>query len=494
MNIKLLQSENLPDAAALARFSQAVVVVPDSGTTHWQQLPHGKLLQQRMQNSHAAKQQHKLLTVLPDASATHVSLGQCKATASTFECLSLARKLVQPLLDEQPGELGLLVAGFKPAQAEAFAEALIAAVLAATADLPNFKSRQAKQTALKKLHLFGVKTRHGFKQTFATAAGNNLARSLSMLPPNKLTPTEYLQTVRKLAGKHQWKLEFYGVPELKKRKAGAYLAVVQGSPKADAGIVRLRYTPKGGKAKSKQAPVVLVGKGLCYDSGGTNLKTARSMFGMQEDMQGSAVALGTFLALTELKVNYPVEAWLALAMNHIGPNAYKPNDVITAADGTTIEVVHTDAEGRMVLADTLYFASSEKPRLIVDYATLTGSCVQAIGSNYCGAFSNRDDWHQSLIEAGRASGERVWPFPMDADYEKEIESKIADIKQCSPEGGVDHILAARFLQRFVKHNTPWLHIDLSSMNRKGGLAHIPTDSICQGVRFTLNLLQEQKLV
>ncbi|MEX2517661.1 MAG: leucyl aminopeptidase family protein, partial [Gammaproteobacteria bacterium] len=147
-----------------------------------------------------------------------------------------------------------------------------------------------------------------------------------------------------------------------------------------------------------------------------------------------------------------------------------------------------------VLADTLYFASSEKPRLIVDYATLTGSCVQAIGTNYCGAFSNRDDWHQALIEAGRASGERVWPFPMDADYEKAIESKIADIKQCSMEGGVDHILAARFLQRFVKHDTPWLHIDLSSMNRKGGLAHIPTDSICQGVRFTLNLLQEQKLV
>lgn len=115
--------------------------------------------------------------------------------------------------------------------------------------------------------------------------------------------------------------------------------------------------------------LALVGKGICYDTGGANLKPAKYMYGMHEDMQGSAVALGTFLALTRMNVNYPVECWLALATNHIGPRAYKPNDVITASDGTTIEIVHTDAEGRMVLADTLIMASQRKPSLIIDFAT-----------------------------------------------------------------------------------------------------------------------------
>ncbi|MCK5432388.1 MAG: leucyl aminopeptidase family protein, partial [Gammaproteobacteria bacterium] len=238
----------------------------------------------------------------------------------------------------------------------------------------------------------------------------------------------------------------------------------------------------------------LVGKGICYDTGGTNLKTANYMFGMHEDMQGSAVALGTLLALTRLKVNFPVECWMALAMNHIGPKAYKPNDVVTASDGTTIEIVHTDAEGRMVLADTLAMASKSKPKLMIDYATLTGACINSLGTAYSGAFTNKEEYIPTLIEAGKASGERVWSFPMDEDFDKALESDIADIKQCSLEAGMDHILASRFLQRFVKNDTPWIHIDLSSSNRKGGLAHIPTDTTGFGVRFTLNLLLDKKMM
>ena len=237
----------------------------------------------------------------------------------------------------------------------------------------------------------------------------------------------------------------------------------------------------------------LVGKGICYDTGGTNLKPANYMFGMHEDMQGSAVALGTLLALTKLNFNRPVECWMALAMNHIGSKAYKPNDVIRASDGTTVEVVHTDAEGRMVLADTLALASKEKPSLIIDYATLTGACMYSIGTSYSGIFTNQNKWHLNLIKAGEDSGERVWPFPLDEDFDQMLKSDIADIKQCSQEGGVDHILASRFLQRFVKNNTPWIHIDLSSSSKKGGLAHIPTNTTGFGVRYTVNLLLKNYL-
>jgi leucyl aminopeptidase len=224
-----------------------------------------------------------------------------------------------------------------------------------------------------------------------------------------------------------------------------------------------------------------------------NLKPARYMHGMHEDMEGSAVALGTLLALTELQVDFTVDCWLALAQNHIGPKAYKQNDIVVASNGTSIEIVHTDAEGRMVLADTLAFAAKKKPALMIDYATLTGACVYALGTSYSGAFSNRDDLIDDIIEAGRNSGERVWPFPLDKDYDKALQSTVADIKQCTLEGEADHILASRFLSRFVD-DTPWLHVDLSAGNSKGGLAHIPTDITGFGVRFTLDLLLKQKVL
>jgi len=269
------------------------------------------------------------------------------------------------------------------------------------------------------------------------------------------------------------------------------LAVCQGSPVPDAGIVHLRYEPK---PRSSKPAVALVGKGICFDTGGTNLKPSKNMYGMHEDMEGSAVALGTLLALSRLQADFPVDCWLALAQNHIGPNAYKQNDVVTASNGVSIEIMHTDAEGRMVLADTLALASKEKPALIIDYATLTGSCVHALGTRYSGAFTNRNELMPVITLAGQASGERMWPFPNDADYDADLDSTIADIKQCSLESGPDHIQAARFLDRFVDKDVPWIHIDLASGNHKGGLAHIPTDITAVGVRFTLNLLLDQQVL
>jgi leucyl aminopeptidase len=311
------------------------------------------------------------------------------------------------------------------------------------------------------------------------------------LPPNFLTPGLYKKEVSSLAKQYGWKMQFLDIKQLKQKKAGAFLAVAQGSPHQDAGILHLRYEPATRSKKNKS--LALVGKGICFDTGGTNLKPAKFMHGMHEDMGGSAVALGTLLALSQLKVNFAIDCWLALAENHIGPNAYKQNDIVTASNGTSIEVMHTDAEGRMVLADTLALASKKKPGLIIDYATLTGACVYSLSSRYSGAFTNKEEYIPDIIAAGKNSGERVWPFPMDDDFDKELESKVADIKQCSLGEEADHILASRFLSRFVD-NTPWLHIDLSASNNKGGLAHIPTDTTGFGIRFTLEfILNNNKL-
>src|SRR5687768_14082641 len=148
------------------------------------------------------------------------------------------------------------------------------------------------------------------------------------------------------------------------------------------------------------------------------------MYHMHEDMQGSAVAVGTLLALTRLKVPYDIDCWLAITENQIGPRAYRPQEVVRAANGVTIQVAHSDAEGRMVLADTLVLATRDKPHLVVDFATLTGACVNALTERYSGAFTNRPDWHGTLERTGRESGERVWPFPMDEDYDSDLDSSI----------------------------------------------------------------------
>lgn len=488
MSITLQQKEQLPSEKNIDAISNWIMIFahPMGEAVKASPFPYQeKLLKRRQALDLKKADTGPVILDLPNKNSSHVSYVAIEGSISSFDLLTLARKLVAAHSSSNPVQLGLVVSGFTKEESERIAEALISAALAAAALMPKFKSEKQTVSRLAKLSLFGLRARHGFKQSFAVAEGNALTRSLSILPPNKLTPTEYLKKVKELAREHKWKLEFYDESQLKKKKAGAFLAVSQASPKADAGIVRLRYTPK---AATKGKKVFLVGKGICYDTGGVNLKPANYMYGMHEDMQGSAVALGTLLALTKMNFNRPVECWMALATNHIGPKAYKPNDVITASDGTTIEIIHTDAEGRMILSDTLALASKEKPSLILDFATLTGGCMYSIGTSYSGVFTNKKEWHADLIKAGEDSGERVWPFPLDEDFDEMIKSDIADVKQCSQESGVDHILASRFLQRFVKNDTPWVHMDLASSNKKGGLAHIPTDTTGFGVRYSVNLL------
>jgi leucyl aminopeptidase len=248
--------------------------------------------------------------------------------------------------------------------------------------------------------------------------------------------------------------------------------------------VRLTYRPRGAKQT-----IALVGKGICFDTGGHNLKPAKSMAGMHEDMNGSAVALGILLAASRARLPIAIDCWLALAQNHISPRAYKQNDVVTALNGTTIEIVHTDAEGRMVLADTLTLAAREKPDLVIDFATLTGSMHTALGDRYSGIFATSERLAQQALSAGIASGERVCAFPMDDDYDQALDSTVADVKQCTLEGAADHILAARLLKRFTD-DRPWIHVDLSASSCKGGLGAVGTDVTGFGVAWGYRMLQD----
>ncbi len=491
--IKINQHTKTPTAARLDAFPVAICILPEKpAATHWAQLPGADILKPRFQQLHRRdKKADRLATDLPGKAATHVIVQTLDPGASTFELLTRGRELAAAVRTRNPAAVSLQFAGFDPETTARLVEIVIAALLAATCPMPSFKSEPDKPAALKRIEIHGLPARVDLAQVQAETIGNHLARWLSALPGNELTPGHYRKFVARLAKAEGWEMSFLNTRNLARKQAGAFLAVTQGSPVDDAGIIHLRYRP-GTKARGKK--LALVGKGICFDTGGVNVKPAKYMNGMHEDMQGSAVALGTLLALSRLKAKFPVDCWLALAQNHIGSRAYKPNDVVTACNGTTIEVKHTDAEGRMVLADTLVLASREKPQLLIDYATLTGACVYSLSSRYSGVFSNREALHASLTTAGRDSGERVWPFPLDKDFDDALKSDIADTLQCSLEGEADHILATRFLNRFVDDKINWVHVDLAASNHKGGLGHIPTDTTGFGVRYTLNLLLQQSIM
>jgi leucyl aminopeptidase len=411
------------------------------------------------------------------------------APEAAFERLTWARTTVARCRrDDSGSRLGVVALGFDAEARESVLRAVSSAAAAAAFELPSFKkSKRRRGLRLRTLVLFPGETRLDLKETLAIAHGNNIARWLTAMPPNKLTAGQYRSVLETFANEHGLSHEFLDENELAARQAGAFLAVSQGNAERDAGIMRLVYTPKAG-AESR---IALVGKGIIFDTGGNNLKPFKSMLDMHIDMQGSAVALGALIALAELRVPYAVDCWLAITENRLSARAYKPQDVVTASNGKTIQVIHTDAEGRMVLADTLAIAEREKPSLIIDFATLTGACVAALTERYSGVFTNRPSAHEALVAAGQESGERVWPFPMDPDFEEPLKSETADIKQCAADGAGDHILAARFLSQFVHSTTPWVHVDLSAAQHRGGLAHIPTDITGFGVGLTVELLRHQ---
>jgi leucyl aminopeptidase len=399
--------------------------------------------------------------------------------------------MLKEVAARHPQAIGLCTTG-RGAGADADLEALVAAALAHAFDLPSIRAPARDERRLQKLVVLGEHSLDT-RRAAAVARGTNLTRWLTALPPNVLDARGYRDGIARLARQHGLKLTWLDERALKRAGAGAFLAVSQGNASRDAGIAHLEYRPAR-RARGGRPDVALVGKGILFDTGGVNLKPHRSMLDMHTDMSGSAVALATLVALAQLRAPLAADAWLAISENNIGPGAYRPQEVVRAVNGVTIQVIHTDAEGRMVLADTLALAARTRPRLMVDFATLTGACVYSLTERMSGAFSNRPALAQALYEAGRASGERVWNFPVDEDYDADLESKVADLIQCTVDGKGDHILAARFLSRFVPPQIPWAHIDLSSSTRTGGLAHVSTEVTGFGVRLALELLLKKGLL
>ena len=487
--VRVQQTPGKIDDKALATVDQLVLILPARPTaTHFNALPEGKRLQAAFK-LHAEDSVPAFSTRLDNRKQTLVVGGTIGADASTFQQLTLGRKLIAAALGQKGGTIGIAAIGFEAAVAARIVDNVLAAALAAAFTLPAFRAK-ATPPALSGIRLLGLDGRLDTRRTEAEAKGNNLARWLTALPPNLLDAKRYSSLASQLAREHGWQFKRFAPKELSKLGAGAFLAVAQGNDNDSAGIVRLRYRPR----KTKGAPdLSLVGKGIIFDTGGTNLKPFEYMLDMHGDMQGSAVALGALLAISELKLPIAVDCWLAITENRTGPNAYKSQDVVTAANGKTIQTIHTDAEGRMALADTLVLASREKPGMIFDYATLTGSCIRALTPRFSGVFTNRDQLHEKLRLTGERCGERVWPFPIGKEFMEDLKSDTADFMQCSVKGIGDHILAGSFLAEFIEHDTPWVHMDLSAAQQDKGLGHVGTKFTGFGVRFTLSAILDDHL-
>lgn len=478
---------SLPDARAANALDSLVVVADAGDTALWSRLPESARWRALRTRSRPAPLKWQS-TALANGRQTQAVLGLVKPGASAFERLNFAGKLMAEVAVRRPRRLGLLVSEALADAAE-WCEALLSAAWTASFALPHFRSQPGERWRLESMALYAAPPLQ-VERIAATARAGNLVRTLTALPPNKLDAAAYLKLLRALARKHHLQLRWYPERALARLGAGAFLAVARANAARNAGIAQLRW--RGTGRRSGPPKVALVGKGILFDTGGINLKTHRSMLDMHIDMSGSAVALATLVALAELKLPVAADAWLAITENNTGPTAYRPQEIVRACNGTTIQVIHSDAEGRMVLADTLALAARTRPELIVDFATLTGACVHALTERYRGVFTNRPQLLEALLAAGRDSGERVWSFPMDEDFDTDLDSTVADIMQCAVEGKGDHILAARFLQRFVA-GCAWVHVDLAAAMRRGGLAHVGTDITGFGARWALELLLRQQL-
>ena len=288
--------------------------------------------------------------------------------------------------------------------------------------------------------------------------GTNLTKDLVSEPGNILHPDEYAKRLLQLK-KIGLKVTVYDKKKLKKLGMNALLGVGQGS-------IRGSYlvTMEWNGTKSKSKPLAFVGKGVCFDTGGISLKPAKFMEDMTYDMAGSAVVVGLMKNFAKRKAKINAVGVVGLVENMPGGNAQRPGDIVKSYSGKTIEVLNTDAEGRLVLADALTYTEKKyKPQLIIDLATLTGAIIVCLGSEYAGLFSNNDKLSKQLFEAGEKVGEKVWRLPLHKNYDKLMNSKNADMQNINYVGGAGSTTAAQFLQRFILNKTPWAHLDIAGM-------------------------------
>jgi len=312
-----------------------------------------------------------------------------------------------------------------------------------------------------------AQAKQGLTEAVALSNGMELTKDLGNLPGNVCTPTYLANTARKLAKDYKLGIEVLDRKQLEALKMGSFLSVTNGSHEPPKFIV-LKHM--GGKAKD--APTVLVGKGITFDTGGISLKPGLGMDEMKYDMCGAASVLGTFRAIAELQLKLNVIGVIPTCENMPSGRATKPGDIVTSMSGQTIEVLNTDAEGRLILCDALTYVERFKPAAVVDIATLTGACIVALGHHNSGLFTRSDDAHDKLaadlLAAGKASGDTAWRMPIEDAYQEQLKSNFADIANIGgqPAGSVT---AACFLERFTKKYT-WAHLDIAGTAWKSGAA------------------------
>jgi len=321
----------------------------------------------------------------------------------------------------------------------------------------------------------------------AIEEGTFFARDLVSEPPNVLNPKEYTNRILKLK-KFGIKVTVYNESQMKKLGMHSLLGVGRGSIN-ESFLVTLEWN---GNKKDKKAPLSFVGKGVCFDTGGISLKPAKFMEEMKYDMAGSAVVVGLIKTLAIRKAKINAVGVVGLVENMPGGNAQRPGDIVKAYNGKTIEVLNTDAEGRLVLADALSFTEEKfKPRFMIDLATLTGAIIMALGEEYAGLFSNNDDLSNKIFKVGEKVKEKVWRLPLHDNYDKLINSTIADMQNINYSGGAGSITAAQFLQRFVTSKTPWVHLDIAGMAFSKKAANLnPGGATGFGVRLLNQLIEE----
>ena len=318
-----------------------------------------------------------------------------------------------------------------------------------------------------------------FAPLTAVADAVFFSRDLVSEPANILYPAEFARRVKELEALGA-KVEILGEAEMEKLGMGSLLGVGQGS-RRESQLAVIQWN--GGKAG--EAPIAFVGKGVCFDTGGISLKPAEGMEEMKWDMGGAAAVAGLMHALVGRKAKVNVVGVLGLVENMPDGNAQRPGDVVTSMSGQTIEVLNTDAEGRLVLADALWYTQDRfKPKFMIDLATLTGAIIISLGLEYAGVFSNSDELAEGIAAAGSKVGEKTWRLPIPAEYERHIDSPIADVKNMGNGRAGGSITAALFLQRFT-NNVPWAHIDIASTAwiKDSKVATVPDGAVGWGVRL-----------
>lgn len=359
----------------------------------------------------------------------------------------------------------------------------------------HFRDEQADQS-LKGLPLLWIRAGRGkidrslVKQAQARGAGVNLARHLVNLPPNDLHPGSYATLVKGMKWSPGMKVDIWDAKRLKKEGMGLLLGVGQGAENPPC-LIHLKWRPKG---SSSLKPVAFVGKGITFDSGGMDIKPASGMRLMKKDMGGSAAVMGIAQWVSETNYPHPLDFYLAIAENAVDSRAFRPSDILVARNGAKVEIDNTDAEGRLVLADAIDVAITQKgadePSAIIDIATLTGAIKVGLGAEIAGLFSNDDVLAEAINRAGQQSGDLSWRMPLAERYWGSMSSPFADFKNSASDGFGGAITAALFLGRFVK-NKSWVHLDIYAWTDKSSGALLASGGSGQSVQNLIEWLESR---